>query len=334
MTTSPEAEPALSVIIPTHNRRVSVLATLDSLAVVVPADVAIEVIVVDDGSDDGSAEAVASWSGSSPVTVLTQPNRGAAATRNRGAARARADYLLFLDDDMRAAPGLIEAHLDARDAGADVVVGRLTLDPSSPDTLMSRNVDRWSHETTTRLGAAPRMLDPDDIVAGHLGVRRSVFEKIGGFAESFTQDGRYGNEDLDLGRRLIASGAAVWFVPEASTAQYYCVTADQHLRQMRDLGSSDLLLMVESTDAHDGLGVRQAKWMHQPASRVGGLLWRVPRTADRVVGPHRWLTCRRVDAGRQDARTRRWYRIHRGIAYRAGRAHAPADLRRRAGVEA
>lgn len=324
-------DPRLSIVIPTYQRRASVLATLRTLYGEVPADDRrfFEVIVVVDGSTDGTKQAVRTLDAPYRLVIVEQSNKGGAAARNRGAERAQGRFVLFIDDDMRAGPGLVAAHLAALEAGAGATVGRMTLDDESPDTLLGREVAKWSDQTHERLSAAPDITDPDDVLGGNLGIDRALFFELGGFGEAFTEDGRYGNEDLDLGRRLLERGVPVRYVADGCTAQYYMVTASEHVRQMYDLGITDLLLVLESTDGHVGPAVREAKWCHPPGNPLARLAWQLPRLTNTVLRPHRSWVCRKVDAGRNDRRTRRWYRIHRGVAYRAGRASAPADVRRR-----
>src|SRR3954451_12058345 len=88
-----------SIIIPTFNRRDIVLDTVTSL-VATRRPWPCELIVVVDGSRDGTVEALRSLDLPLPLTVHEQPNQGSAAARNAGAAAARGRYLLFLDDDM------------------------------------------------------------------------------------------------------------------------------------------------------------------------------------------------------------------------------------------
>ncbi len=98
----PLEELKLAVVIPLFNRRELVLETLASVARQTMAPW--RVVVVDDGSSDGSPEAVISWLADHPlgcpVEVIRQPNAGVSAARNRGAAAAEeADLLAFLDSD-------------------------------------------------------------------------------------------------------------------------------------------------------------------------------------------------------------------------------------------
>jgi GT2 family glycosyltransferase len=106
----------VSIVIPAHNSARWLAATLESaLAQTWPHQ---EIIVVDDGSTDGTA-AVARSFAARRVQVLTQPNRGAAAARNTGLARARGDYVQFLDADDLLAPDKLERQVRLLQAAGD-----------------------------------------------------------------------------------------------------------------------------------------------------------------------------------------------------------------------
>ena len=102
--------PRISAVIPTRDRRTLVRAAVESALAQDPAP--LEVVVVDDGSHDGTADALAEAFGDA-VRVVRARGNGAAAARNLGAREARGDWVAFLDDDDVWLPG----HL-ARIAGA------------------------------------------------------------------------------------------------------------------------------------------------------------------------------------------------------------------------
>jgi len=87
--------PQVSVIIPTYNRAHVLGEAIESVLAQTYDD--LELIVVDDGSQDGTRDVVASYS--SRLTYLYQENRGVSAARNRGIEQARGSYLSFLDSD-------------------------------------------------------------------------------------------------------------------------------------------------------------------------------------------------------------------------------------------
>lgn len=126
--------PAVSVIIPTYNRQAFLRETLAALAAQVWSGEPFEVIVVDDGSTDGTA-AIGDEPFPFPLRYIYQTNQGDAAARNTGARQSEADLLVFLDDDVLPAPDYLR-HLAAAHGQATnrIVVGteHLWLEPSNP----------------------------------------------------------------------------------------------------------------------------------------------------------------------------------------------------------
>ena len=105
--------PALSVVIPTRDRRPYLAETLDALTAQ-SREAPFEVIVVDDGSRDDTLELLESQRRVSPfpLHVLAQEASGPAVARNRGVAAAAAEAVLFLGDDTRPTAGTLTKHLE------------------------------------------------------------------------------------------------------------------------------------------------------------------------------------------------------------------------------
>ncbi|MGM0494333.1 MAG: glycosyltransferase family 2 protein [Armatimonadota bacterium] len=102
-------DPTVSAVIPAYNAAGTVERALASV-LAQTSDRIIEIIVVDDGSDDGTAEVVR---GAYPdVKLIQQENAGASAARNRGVREARGEYVAFLDADDEWLPGKIETQLE------------------------------------------------------------------------------------------------------------------------------------------------------------------------------------------------------------------------------
>ena len=109
------SEPLFSVVVPTFNRRELLTAALDSIRD--QTFTRFEVIVVDDGSSDGTAEYLKSLG--DRIQLLTQRNLGPGAARNRGLERARGRYVAFLDSDDLWFPWTLETYAAlAADHGA------------------------------------------------------------------------------------------------------------------------------------------------------------------------------------------------------------------------
>ena len=241
------AAPRFSVVIPTYQRRELVLQAVRAFA---RQDFGgeFEVIVVVDGSRDGSAEALRALDVPFPLTVLEQANQGAATARNRGASASQGEILLFLDDDMEAHPRLLAEHEHSHREGADAVLGHLPLHPKSPASFMSAGVKLWAEERGRRLSQPGADLTLQDLLTGQISVKREIFQKAAGFDTNFTLGGTFGNEDLDLGYRLLESGCRIDFNPYALSYQNYVVKPRQYLRQIRESGQADMVFARKHPD--------------------------------------------------------------------------------------
>jgi glycosyltransferase involved in cell wall biosynthesis len=155
--------PRVSVIVPVRDRRALLASTLDALAAQTLVDH--EVIVVDDGSVDGSGDEARARVGTQPVRVLESDGRGAVAARSLGVKAALAPVLAFTDSDCQPAPDWLERGLARIDAGADVVEGRT--EPTRVVRPLERTV--WVAE------------DDGLFATCNVLYRRSAFERAGGF---------------------------------------------------------------------------------------------------------------------------------------------------------
>lgn len=183
-------------------------------------------------ADDGSAQAPDPGERPYRVRVVAQADEGfrAAAARNLGAAASTGEVICFLDADTVPEPGYVSAVVRAVEAGADLVVGRRRhgdLASTSPDQLR-----RWL--ASGDAGAAPREFEEpawlleayertdhlrtagDDayrfVISAVLSTTRALFERVGGFEESFTA---YGGEDWELAHRCWLAGATFRHEPSA-----------------------------------------------------------------------------------------------------------------------
>lgn len=116
--TTPTNPLTVSVIIPTYNRAKLVQAAVES--VLKQTRVPDEIVVVDDGSTDGTVEALRRFG--APVVVVSQTNQGRSAARNRGLREAHGDLILFLDSDDLLAPECVEHYLQVLEQHPEVGV--------------------------------------------------------------------------------------------------------------------------------------------------------------------------------------------------------------------
>jgi glycosyltransferase involved in cell wall biosynthesis len=157
--------PAVSVIIPVFNRERYLREALESArAQTRPAE---EIIVVDDGSTDDSAEVARSFGGN--VRCLTQANQGCGPARNSGIAAARGELIAFLDSDDLWLPTKLERQ-----------IAELVTRPEV-DLVFCRMVAFLSSEIDEREMPRPDPREVDACLASGLLMRRRVFETVGPF---------------------------------------------------------------------------------------------------------------------------------------------------------
>ncbi len=147
--------PVVSVVIPVFNTERYIVEAIESVLAQDLAD--IEVIVVDDGSTDGSAQRAAEVAG---VRVIRQPNAGIGAARNTGVAAANGRFIAFLDADDLWTDGHLSKMLRAID-GFDAVFGQI--------------VQFGEAREETRPQAA--------LLAGTMLISRDAYDRVGPFAE-------------------------------------------------------------------------------------------------------------------------------------------------------
>jgi glycosyltransferase involved in cell wall biosynthesis len=293
-----------SVLIPTYQRRDVVVESVRALAAQEGAE-PFEVLVVVDGSTDGTAQVLRELDVDFSLTVVEQPNSGSAAARNRGAREARGEILLFLDDDMEAHPRLLAEHDRSHREGADVVFGHIPLHPRSPETFLAASVGEWAEGRRQALVARGGRLELTDFLTGQMSLRRDVFFRLDGFDEHFTRGGSFGGADFDFGRRLVDAGYKLVFNSEAISYQRYVVTPERYLKQWRDNGRARVNLARKHPDLAATLLTRRE-------SAADRLLWRWLRA------PVRALVLAAIRVGSIRPWTIRWFFRVQDLEYFAG----------------
>lgn len=204
------AYPTVTVVIPCFNHGRFVKAAVDSALRQRDADV--RVVVVDDGSDDGNSAAACDACAGERVSVIHQANAGLPAARNRGAAGATSEYLVFLDADDWLEPMFVSRLHDAIRA-EEAARGRAAAaggpdrsDPLSPGEISHAYCQERLVEKGTGVWRVPDW-DPLLMMITNIHpvttlVRRDRFEAVGGFNESM----RGGYEDWDLWLKFVERG--------------------------------------------------------------------------------------------------------------------------------
>lgn len=190
--------PQVSVVIPTYN---SAEFLPDAIESALSQDILPEVIVVDDGSTDNTAEVIARYAERSEVRYIRQQNRGPAAARNTGVRAATAEYVAVVDSDDALAPNALGKLISA-------------LEGSGAGWSMVDIVKFWSDYQEIQWCDIPTE-DPrlailaEDFVRRMMFFRKTTIERIGMWDENI-----FGREDWDINIRLLASGEPYVYVQE------------------------------------------------------------------------------------------------------------------------
>lgn len=207
----------VSVVIPTYNRLYRLQQVLAALSQqTYPLD-QIEVIVISDGSSDGTHEALGQFQAPYRFSLHIQANQGPAAARNNGIQRASGEYVLFIDDDVVPTPQLIAEHLavHARAGGDAIVLGPM-LTPS--DFRMSPWV-RWEQAMLVKQYSSMQSghwaPTARQFYTGNTSLARQHLLASGGFDPAFRRA-----EDVELAYRLSRLGLQFIFQPAAVGYHY------------------------------------------------------------------------------------------------------------------
>lgn len=209
-----------SIVIPTFNRCATLARVLDALGRQSAPPASFEVLVVSDGSTDGTVDLCRRVATAAPYSLrlIEQSNAGPGAARNLGVREARAPLIVFLDDDVVPDEGLLAAHFAAHapDASDRVVAIGPLLPPR--DTRLNA-WGAWEERTLcSQYDAMEAGHWPPSyyqFYTGNASVARHHILAAGGFDKAFRRA-----EDIELGIRLEQAGCRFAFLPQARGWHY------------------------------------------------------------------------------------------------------------------
>lgn len=211
--------PAVSVIIPTHQRRDALRAALESLArqSIDPGEY--EVVVSVDASTDGTVEMIEALDVPYELSQVSPQGRGRAGACNAALAVARGEVTIVLDDDMRVVPEFVARHRSHHPQGSRCcVLGAVPVELEEGSPHAARYVKDKFDLHLSRLSDPDHLALPRSFFTGNASLRTEVMREVGGFDTSF---GIYGNEDVELALRLRKTGVELGYDPEALAWQTY-----------------------------------------------------------------------------------------------------------------
>jgi glycosyltransferase involved in cell wall biosynthesis len=265
---STEQTIALSVVLCAHNEAKVIERQLRALASQECSE-PWELVVVDDRSTDGTSDVVESYRDRLPslTVVRLDSGLGLATARNLGIRRSRGAKIVTCDADDEVQPGWLAAMSRALDTH-EIVGARLDPTLINPPWLVKARGIPHTQELPTFLGIPWSG-------GGALGLRRAVFDTVGGFDEHMN-----GGEDRDFGVRAALAGFRASFAADAAISYKFRPDARSAYRQARSYGMVEALLMIR----HGSPSARRIWWRDNLMEllRLPPRLASVPLLRDRV----------------------------------------------------
>ena len=259
----------LTVVVPTAGRLANLRVVLASLEQQTLPRPEYEILVVDDGSVDLTERWCSGWQDGGLRRYVRQNRCGTPLARNLGALMAWSPLVLFLDDDQRARPELLEEHGRAHGARGDmatVVVGSSTWEPAVHPSALMRYLSTVEPLPLT-YPSNPRLLTPsiDHFRTHQLSFKRSFLVRRG------LHDARFDLlADLELACRLAVHGLRVRYCSHARSERLTTFTFAEWCEQLRRAGAAAAVVGA----AHDHPVVRR---LVRPAAAAAE--WRASRAS-------------------------------------------------------
>ena len=266
-----------SVVIPTFDR----LEDLRRVVAAVQAEAecfggGVEIVVVDDGSDDGTWEWLSARAAESGLNVLRQKNSGPAVARNRGVEIATGDIVLFLGDDTVPQPGWLAAHFEehrmARNAGLLAVLGYTSFPPEF-DSPFARFINEYGAQFGYSIIEDPTEVPFNFFYTSNISLPREILERLGGFREDFPAAAW---EDIEFAYRAVGQGLRLRYQPRARTLHYHRVLPRTFCSRQRTSGISAAIFAGLHPELEDFLGLprvaRRLPLRHLRRTLLGALV--------------------------------------------------------------
>ncbi len=221
-----------SIIIPTYNRLSQIQATLESVYNQTFDD--FEIIVVDDGSSDGTSEFLDNVSRKN-FSVVHQNNRGPSAARNAGIRIAQGEIFVFTDDDCIVPNDWLSRFEKVfENTNADVVAGFVQNASKSVFSAISQYIINYSVAYLYKMHTNTSFFTSNNIA-----YRKEVIKEVGGFDERFKNAG--GEERL-LNFKLILNGKKIVFEPEITVKHFHKLDFLSFVNQFFNYGKGSYLI--------------------------------------------------------------------------------------------
>jgi GT2 family glycosyltransferase len=245
-----------SVIIPTYNRLQDLQQVVAAIRnQTVPLGIELEMVVVDDGSGDGTWDWLSGQSGETGFVPLRQSNAGPASARNRGVEAAGGEIVILLGDDTIPQPGWLVAHLEEHrlfgGSGPLAVLGYTSF-PADTDSPFLRFINEYGAQFGYLIIEDPCAVPFNFFYTSNISLPRSELERLDGFREDFPAAAW---EDIEFAYRAAADGLRIRYQPKARTIHHHCVQPRTFCRRQRTSGRSAAIFADLHPELEDFLGV-------------------------------------------------------------------------------
>lgn len=271
----------LSVVIPTYNRLPMLLRVLAALDAQRDAP-SFEVIVIDDGSSDATAETLAAWKpGHYPLTFRSQKNAGPGMARNHGVTLARGAFVVFIGDDtVPEERFLAEHHRIHRQSGGDPLVACLGYTGWPREQRVTAFMD-YINDYGLQFGY--KLIRDGEIVpfnffyTSNISIARELMA-----AHPFdTTFPAAAWEDIELAYRLDKSGLKIRYNARAVTRHYHPMTVDSFARRQYTVGRSGAIFYRKHPELGHFLGIHELETRTLADERAMARLRRRARIGER-----------------------------------------------------
>ncbi len=258
--------PELSVVVPTFNRKDILARGLQALSnQSLPPD-RYEVVVVVDGSTDGTTQMLTKFSAPCSLKVIDQPNKGRAGACNAGVRASQGEILLFVDDDVLADYPLLEEHVSSHQRGPfGGVLGPLPVVVTADSRFLTWFMARKFERLYTRWNTHPDEIEVYEYYTANFSIPRAIVNEIGLFDEGFRY---YGGEDGDFLLRLKAAGYPVTFNSKAIGHQYYLKDLRTRCRDAYQAGRAAVIMGRKHPEASPKAPPRRRTWLRHLVQTV------------------------------------------------------------------
>jgi glycosyltransferase involved in cell wall biosynthesis len=248
-------DPSFSVVIPTYNRAGMLVRVLDALDAQEDAP-EFETIVIDDGSTDATAAAVAARKG---VTFRTQPNSGPGRARNHGVSLARGQFIVFIGDDTVPEPRFLAEHARVHrewdDDALTACLGYTGWPAGERVTAFMDYINDYGLQFGYKLIRDGEVVPFNFFYTSNISLSRELIA-----AHPFdTTFPAAAWEDIELAYRLDRLGLKIRYNARAVTRHYHPMSVDSFARRQFTVGKSGAIFYRKHPELHHFLGVEESK---------------------------------------------------------------------------